>query len=97
MTATSLGRAEGGLGVVGPVGSVTLVVLAFVVMLAVMVTLAVVMAGRVVGAVLGNSGPSAADGDGQGDGECRGGSRDRLHLCLLADEFRSWLVSPGAA
>jgi hypothetical protein len=75
-------------------------ILAFVVVVPagvmVPVMAALVVPGRVVGAALGEGGSGATDGQGQGDRESRGRARDRLHICLLADEFRSWLMSPGA-
>jgi hypothetical protein len=72
------------------VGAVALVVLPVVVMaLAVMVLLPVVMGGRIVGAMLGDGGSGAPNGECEGNGERRGYARCRLHFCLLMGEFRS--------
>jgi hypothetical protein len=54
-----------------------------VMVFAVVVMLAVVVAGRIVGAVLGDGGSGAPDGEGQCDGERRGYARYELHSCLL--------------
>jgi hypothetical protein len=78
------------------VGAVPVVMLTVVVMVfAVVVMFAVVMGGRVVGSVLGDGGPGAADGEREGHSECCGYAGGQFHLCLLMDCFRSWLNAPG--
>jgi hypothetical protein len=70
------------------VGAVSLVVLPIVMVLAV-VMVAFVMAGRVVGAMLGDGGTGAPDGERKCHGNRCGDACDQFHSCLLTYEVRS--------